>query len=98
MGVYPKVPRLEKWSRAPYYWGEGWAQSLEYDSLKKQLLQSRVHCAMMLTSAAQQEQWAGDGLNALGDLSQNVYHCSGLSDPMPFDRSAYTFTQVRETP
>jgi len=89
-----KVQSLEKWSRAPYFWGEGWAQALDYEELKKTLLNRNVHCAMMLTTVQEQEYWARKAIAALGDLESLVYHCIGLSDPAPMDRSAYTFTHL----
>eukprot|EP00927_Polykrikos_kofoidii_P052283 TRINITY_DN46076_c0_g1_i1.p1 TRINITY_DN46076_c0_g1~~TRINITY_DN46076_c0_g1_i1.p1 ORF type:complete len:393 (+),score=53.07 TRINITY_DN46076_c0_g1_i1:105-1283(+) len=87
-----KLPSLEVWSRAAYFWGEGLAQALPYEELKHVLFRENVHCAMILTTVAGQGHWAKSALSALGELSDHVCHGSSLTDPCPFDRSAYTFT------
>eukprot|EP00928_Gymnodinium_smaydae_P089071 TRINITY_DN73075_c0_g1_i1.p1 TRINITY_DN73075_c0_g1~~TRINITY_DN73075_c0_g1_i1.p1 ORF type:complete len:360 (-),score=68.69 TRINITY_DN73075_c0_g1_i1:70-1149(-) len=87
-----RVPKLEKWSRAAYHWGEGPAQALEYGQLKKTLLSSNVHCAMILTTVDAQPFWADKALSALGEAANRVTHCLGLSDASPLDRTAYVFT------
>lgn len=88
---------LEKWSRAPFYWGEGWGQALNYIDLKQTLADSKVHCAMILCAAGDQQHWVDNALCSLGDLSSRCYHCIGLSDAPPLDRSAYTFTHPDAT-
>eukprot|EP00929_Paragymnodinium_shiwhaense_P001795 TRINITY_DN102000_c0_g1_i1.p1 TRINITY_DN102000_c0_g1~~TRINITY_DN102000_c0_g1_i1.p1 ORF type:complete len:387 (-),score=51.98 TRINITY_DN102000_c0_g1_i1:506-1666(-) len=93
----PRVRLLEKWSRAPYYWGEGMAKALCYEELHAVLQDRNVHCAMVLTPASVQARWANDCLTFLGCLSKKVYHCTGLSDPEPYNRAAYTFTHLHAT-